>query len=87
MAPWRHEADSEPVSETTTPRGLGLGLQEKCEEVRSALPQTQTPASERVTGIEPALSAWEPYKIPYLVFLVAGRSGPKWPGVASHGPP
>jgi hypothetical protein len=26
-------------------------------------PRTRAPVSERVTGIEPALSAWEPYKI------------------------
>jgi hypothetical protein len=31
---------------------------------RENLPTTWTLSSERVTGIKPALSAWEPYKIP-----------------------
>ena len=45
------------------------------------------PDFERVTGIEPALSAWEPYKIPRPYPLASGQSGIKWPGVTPGGPP
>ncbi|GID95224.1 hypothetical protein Adi01nite_46360 [Amorphoplanes digitatis] len=38
---------------------------------------------ERATGIEPALSAWEPHKIAYLGADGAGGWCMGWPGVAS----
>ena len=36
---------------------------------------------ERVTGIEPALSAWEPHGGVVLTEPGAGRGGPVWPGL------
>ncbi|MGK5737615.1 tyrosine-type recombinase/integrase [Micromonospora sp. URMC 103] len=40
---------------------------------------------ERVTGIDPALSAWELDKIGSSCWVAAGRSGPGRPGLASCG--